>query len=214
MLKHAFKNRSLKSIGALLSASALAMGMGFSQSAQASEPFIAEIKMFGGNFAPRGYAYCDGQLLAIAQNAALFSLLGTTYGGDGRTTFGLPDLRGRTAIGPRQGPGLSNYSLGSRGGVEQVTLSSAHMPAHTHAATATVHATSTAGTSAVPTDNIMASKSRTNIYSDAAPDVTMNAAAVTVSNASAGSGLAHENRMPYIAINHIIALIGVYPSRN
>jgi len=214
MLKKSFGNRSVKSISALLSASVLTMGLGLCQTAQASEPFLAEIVMFGGNFAPRNWAFCDGQLLPISQNTALFSLLGTIYGGDGRTTFALPDLRGRTAIGPRTGPGLSSYREGQRGGLETVTLNQTQMPSHTHAATATVHATSTAGNSAVPTDNLMAVKSRTNIYSDAAPDVMMNTAAVTVSNVNTGGNLSHENRMPFLAINHIIAIQGTFPSRN
>lgn len=208
------RNRFLHSINTLLCASALTMGIGLSQPAQASEPFLGEIVMFAGNFAPRGWAFCDGQLLAINSNQALFSILGTTYGGDGRTTFALPDLRGRTAIGPRQGPGLSNYQLGQRGGLETVTLSAAQMPSHTHATTATLQATSTRGNSAVPTGNILASKPRTDIYSDAAPDVSMDSAAVTLQNAATGGSQAHENRMPYLAINHIIALFGIFPSRN
>src|SRR3954468_23228168 len=97
-----------------------------------SEPFLGEIRMFGGNFAPRGWAFCNGQILSIAQNTALFSLLGTTYGGNGQTTFGLPDLRGRVAVSAGQGPGLSNYSLGELAGSESVTLTSANMPAHNH----------------------------------------------------------------------------------
>ena len=111
MLKKSMKN---KSIAALLSASALTMGIGFSQPAQAADPFLAEIVMFGGNFNPRGWAFCHGQLLQISQNSALFSLLGTIYGGDGRTTFALPDLRGRSPIGVGTGPGLPNYREGQR----------------------------------------------------------------------------------------------------
>lgn len=208
------RKKSLRSISAILGASTLVMGMGFSQPIQASTPLIAEIVMFGGNFAPRSWAFCDGQLLPIAQNTALFSILGTTYGGDGRTTFGLPDMRGRTAIGPRTGPGLSPYALGQKGGAEQVTLTVNQMPAHTHTATATAHATSTGGNDSSPANNVMAVKNRTNIYSNAAPNVTMSPAAVTVSNANAGGNQAHENRMPYLAINHIIAIVGTFPSRN
>ena len=107
MLNQSFRNRSIKSVSALLSASALAMAMGLSQPAQASEPFLGEIETFGFGFAPRDWAFCDGQLLQISQNSALFSLLGTTFGGDGRTTFGLPDLRGRVAVHVGNGPGLS-----------------------------------------------------------------------------------------------------------
>ena len=97
-----------------------------------SDPFLAEIVMFGGNFAPRGWAFCDGQLLAISSNTALFSLLGTTYGGDGRTTFGLPELRGRFAMHPGNGPGLSSRKLGQKGGSERVTLAITNLPSHTH----------------------------------------------------------------------------------
>ncbi|KRS10186.1 hypothetical protein XM53_22310, partial [Roseovarius atlanticus] len=98
-----------------------------------ADPFIGQIVLFGGNFAPRNWAFCDGQLVAISQNSALFSILGTTYGGDGRTTFGLPDLRGRVPIGPRQGPGLTFYREGQKGGAEDVTLTQAEMPSHSHA---------------------------------------------------------------------------------
>ena len=214
MLQKYFKTKSVQSIGAILGASTLVMGMGYSQPVQASDPFIAEIVMFGGNFAPRGWAFCEGQLLQISQYTAVFALLGTTYGGDGRVTFGLPDLRGRAAIHPGSGPGLSTYRLGQKGGVEQVTLTVNQVPSHTHAATATAHASSTRGNDSDPTGNIMAVKSRTNIYSNVAPDVTMKAASVTVSNANTGGSQAHENRMPYLAINHIIALVGTFPSRN
>ena len=178
------------------------------------EPFIAEIRIFANNFAPRNWAFCNGQLLPISQHTALFSLIGVIYGGDGRTTFALPDLRGRTAIGPRNGPGLSPYQLGQKGGAERVTLTVNQIPSHSHSATATLHGTGTRGNSAVPNGNIMASKPRTNVYSDAAPDVTMSPAAVSIANANTGGSQSHENRMPFIAINHIIAIQGVFPSRN
>ena len=222
MLKKSLKSKSVKSISAVLGASALVMGMGFSQPAQASDPFLAEIVMFGGNFAPRGWALCQGQLLAISSNSALFSLLGTTFGGDGRTTFGLPDLRGRTAIGAGHGPGLSDYRIGQRGGVESVTLNTTQIPSHNHAAsataTATLNGTDSLGNSAVPGGNTLASKNRTNIYSTGVPDVAMQAGSVDVSASvtvgNTGGNLAHENRMPYVVINHIIAIQGIFPSRS
>ena len=214
MLKYSYKNRSVKSISALLSASALAMGMGLSQPAQAADPFIAEIIMFGGNFAPRGWALCDGQILPISSNTALFSLLGTTYGGDGRTTFQLPDLRGRVAIHPGSGPGLSTYRLGQRGGSETVVLNANQLPSHTHTATATLKGINRAGNTTLPGGNTLASKSRTNIYQTAAPDVDMQAGSVTVTVAAAGGNQGHPNIMPYLAVNHIIALQGTFPSRN
>ena len=128
--------------------------------AAAGEPFIAEIIMFGGNFAPRGWAFCDGALLPISQNTALFSLLGTTYGGDGRTTFGLPDLRGRVAIHPGTGPGLSTVRLGEKGGVENVVLTTAQMPAHGHQIDhghgATMNASSADGDVKTPAGNVLA----------------------------------------------------------
>lgn len=214
MLKKSFRNRSVKSISALLGASALVMGMGLSQPTQASEPFIAEIIMFGGNFNPRGWAFCNGQLLPISQNTALFSLLGTIYGGDGRTTFALPDLRGRAAVHPGTGPGLSNIRLGQKGGAENHTLSVAQMPSHTHTATATLKGIDRKGDKHEPGGNTLASKSRTNIYQTAPPDVAMKAGSVTVSNAATGGSQAFSIRDPFLGINHIIALVGTFPSRN
>lgn len=210
MLQKPFKNRSVKSISAVLSASALVMGMGMSSPVLASDPFIGQIETFGFNFPPRGWTTCDGQLLSIASNTALFSLLGTTFGGDGRTTFGLPDLRGRVAKHVGSGPGLSPVTWGQRGGAEQVTITVNNMPAHNHAAT--LHATSTSGNTTSPAGSIQAVKSRTNIYSNAAPNVTMNAASVTVANA--GGGVPIQIRDPYLGIYHSIALTGIFPSRN
>ncbi|MCU7939375.1 MAG: tail fiber protein [gamma proteobacterium symbiont of Bathyaustriella thionipta] len=184
--------------------------MGAGHQAQAAEPFIAEVKMFASNFAPRGYALCDGQLLQISQNVALFSLVGTIYGGDGRTTFALPDLRGRTAIHPGRGPVLEEYRIGQRGGSEYVTLTVQQMPSHTH--TATSKGINSSGNTNIPGGNTLASKSRTNIYSTNAPAVDMHAGSVTVANT--GGGQSHENRMPYLGINHIIALTGLFPSRS
>lgn len=190
--------------------------------AAASEPFIAQIIMFGGSFAPRGWALCDGQLLSVPQNTALFSLLGTTYGGDGRTTFGLPDLRGRVAIHPGTGPGLSKVNLGEKGGVENVTLTTAQMPSHSHdishGHSADMNVSSANGTLKVPAGNVLA-VGKSKIYSTAAPDVQMAAGAVSVdshagSSGTKGSGQSHENRQPYLGINHLIALSGVFPSRS
>lgn len=193
-------------IGIFILAVTLAAGMIWSPPAQASEPFIAQIVMFGGNFAPRGWAFCDGQLLSISSNSALFSILGTTYGGDGRTTFGLPDLRGRVAMHPGNGPGLTSRRLGEKGGVEQVTLNINQIPSHTHGA----KAYSGQGNQQGPEGNVLAYDRRETQYSDQAPDVTMNAQAI----ASAGGSQPHTNIQPYLAINHIIAISGVYPSRN
>jgi microcystin-dependent protein len=178
---------------------------------QAQEPFIGEIVMFGGNFAPRGWALCDGQLLAINQNQALFSILGTTYGGDGRTTFGLPDLRGRFAMHKGTGPGLSSRRLGEKGGTETETLTTAQIPAHTH--TPTVNAFSSEGDSTTPDNNIWAKSGQGDPdYYTGEDNRIMSADAVQIANA--GGGQAHNNMPPFQAVNYIIALTGVFPSRN
>ncbi|MDO8941048.1 MAG: tail fiber protein [Methylicorpusculum sp.] len=206
-------NAKFKSTVLALTSATLLSSMMWSGPASASEPFIAEIKMFGGNFAPRGYAFCDGQLLPISQNTALFSLLGTTYGGDGRTTFALPDLRGRVAIQPGSGPGLSDYTLGQKGGAESVTLTAQEMPSHTHAITAALKGTAVAGNNDSPAGNTLALKARSSNYSTTAPAVDMQAGSVTATAVSTGGSQAHENRMPYLGIYHIIALQGIFPSR-
>lgn len=179
-----------------------------------SEPFIGEIMMVGFNFAPRGWAFCDGQLLPISQNTALFSLLGTIYGGDGRTTFALPDLRGRVPIHSGGGPGLSPYRQGQKGGVETVTLSAAQMPSHTHAAAGTAKAVSGSGNNTSPSGNNWAALARENAYSSAAADGTMAADNVTVTVDNTGGSQTHENRQPYLSVSFCIALVGIYPSRS
>lgn len=171
-----------------------------------SEPFVGEIRMFAGNFAPRGWAFCNGQLLAVSQNDSLFSLFGTIYGGDGRTTFGLPDLRGRVAIHAGQGSGLSPRKLGAKSGVEKVTLTTNQLPSHTH----TVKGTNTAANSTDPAGRVPASSTTIDLYVNVAPTVDFNASAVPFVG---GSGT-HSNLMPYLCINFIVALVGIYPSRN
>lgn len=171
-----------------------------------SEPFVGEIRMFAGNFAPRGWAFCDGQLLAVSQNDALFSLLGTIYGGDGRTTFGLPDLRGRVPIHAGTGPGLTNRRLGAKGGQEHVTLTASQMPSHSHA----VRGTNNTGESSTAINNVPAQSTTIELYAPAtAPDINMAAQAVP----NVGGSQSHNNLMPTICINFIIALFGIYPSR-
>lgn len=175
-----------------------------------SEPFIGEIIMFAGNFAPRGWAFCQGQLLSIAQNTALFSILGTTYGGNGQTTFGLPDFRGRVPVGQGTGPGLSSYVLGELSGVENTTILSSQMPPHTHVATVSLKASTAAANDTLPTNNYLADG---NAY-QTATDTTMNPGAVTVSNSIAGGGQPISILQPFLCINFIIALEGIFPSRN
>lgn len=171
-----------------------------------SEPFIGMIATFGFNFAPRGWAMCNGQLLPIAQNTALFSLLGTTYGGNGQTTFALPDLRGRVPIHFGQGPGLSNYDLGQVGGTETNTLTVNQMPAHSHPAT--LHASTQPANDTLPTGNYLADG---GAY-QSATNTQMNAGAVT--NGNSGGNQPTPNIQPYLAINTCIALEGIFPSRN
>lgn len=184
------------------------------------EPFIGMIVMFGGNFAPRGWALCDGQLLSIAQNQALFSILGTTYGGDGRTTFALPDLRGCVAMHPGIGPGLSQRRLGERGGAENVTLNVNQIPSHNHQinATAQLHVVREDANATEPAGANLAniSPDTTNAFSNATPDATAAAGAITVSATAtnAGGNGAHSNMQPFQCVNYIIALQGIYPSRS
>jgi microcystin-dependent protein len=174
-------------------------------------PFLAEIVLFAGNFAPRGWAFCQGQILSIAQNTALYSLLGTTYGGNGQTTFALPDLRGRVPVGTGQGPGLPNVNLGDMSGAPTHTLIITEMPAHNH--TAQAAGNSNSGDSASPNGNTWAtSTARDNVYINAAPNGLM--AANTVNIGVAGGSQPHNNMQPYLGMNYIIALQGIYPSRN
>jgi len=185
--------------------------LSFSSSLSAQDAFIGEIRMFGGNFAPRGWALCNGQLLPISQYSALFSLLGTTYGGDGRTNFALPDLRGRVPIHAGQGPGLSSRQLGQRGGVETVTLTTQQMPAHTHTANVVQAADSSVGTSDKPGNMLPARNAASTPQYGATANTTLNGTTVTVENS--GAGQAHENMQPYVTVNYIIATEGIFPSR-
>ena len=171
-----------------------------------SEPFVAEVRMFAGNFAPRGWAFCDGQLLAVSQNDALFSLVGTIYGGDGRTTFGLPDLRGRIPIHAGTGPGLSPRRLGAKGGAENVTLTTNQLPPHNHGPFQASGDTANPTTVSGNTVGVAAG----DIYADEAANVPMASNAVT----GIGGSRSHTNLMPFLCVYFIIALVGIYPSRN
>jgi microcystin-dependent protein len=181
-----------------------------------ANPFLSMIEAFSFNFAPRGWALCAGQTLPINQNQALFALLGTTFGGNGQTTFNLPDLRGRLALSFGQGAGLSSYNLGAAGGEEAHQLLSSEVPSHSHTLNATNNGQSN-GTN-VPSSSVLmgsgygieANNPVENIYSNAAPTIAMAAGAV----GSAGGGLSHENRMPFLTINYCIALQGIFPSRS
>ncbi|WP_254412185.1 phage tail protein [Dyadobacter diqingensis] len=169
------------------------------------DPFVAEIRIFPFNFAPRGWAWCDGQLLPISQNTALFSLLGTTYGGNGKSNFSLPDLQGRSPMHPGQGPGLSLHDLGETGGSETVTLLESEIPSHSHA----VGVSPEPGEVKTPTGNTIARSVGGNIYVAGSPNVIMNGASL----APSGGDQPHNNLQPYLTTYFCIALQGVFPPR-
>jgi microcystin-dependent protein len=173
-----------------------------------STAYVGEIRAFCGNFAPVGWALCDGSVLSIANYQVLFTLIGTTYGGNGTSTFALPDLRGRAVIHQGQGAGLSGYAMGQQAGAEMVTLSTAQMASHTHSFAATNTAGSTPSPS--PTVILASTPSGFPIYDGSATPVALSPHAVT----SAGASHPHNNRQPYLAITYIIALEGIYPSQN
>jgi microcystin-dependent protein len=169
-----------------------------------TDPFVGEILWVPYNFAPRGWAECNGQLIPIAQNTALFSLLGTTYGGDGRTTFGLPDMRGRLLIHAGQGPGLSQYSQGQSGGQETVTLLPSEIPAHTHS----FNVSTAVADQTDPTGKVFATAANGALYATG-PTTTMSPAALS----TVGGSQPHNNMMPYLTLTCIIALQGIFPPR-
>jgi len=173
-----------------------------------SDQYIGEVRPFAGNFAPLGWALCDGSLLSIQDNQALFSLIGTTYGGNGETNFGLPDLRGRAAIHQGTGAGLSPYAIGQQFGSETVTVSTAQMPGHPHS----FAGTNAGATTATPSPAVILASAPTEfpIYDGTASPVALSAQAVT----TAGGSVPHNNRQPFLAITYIIALDGIYPSRS
>ena len=170
--------------------------------------------MFGGNFAPRDWAFCDGQLLPIAQNTALFSILGTIYGGDGRTTFALPDMRGRNAMHAGNGPGLTPRRLGTRFGLETNTLTILNLPSHNHQAAGTVQAANVLANERVPGGFNFAGNSSNEQYSNQATNAAMKANNVTVTVGNTGSNHAVNNIQPQQVVNYIICLQGVFPSRS
>lgn len=178
------------------------------------EGTIGEIRVFAGNFAPAGWAFCNGAILSIAEYEALFVLIGTTYGGDGVSTFALPNLQSRIPIGTGQGPGLPNVVLGQTGGTETVTMTVNQMPSHTHVATASIAiaALSTTDTQGSPTGAVFAGAALT--YSDLADDTNLKAETATVTLGIAGQGTPIDIRQPYQALNYIICKLGIFPSRN
>ena len=193
-------------------------GLAETRPAEAQEGYLGEVRLFGMTWCPRSWTPADGQLLAISQYNALFSLYGTLYGGDGRTTFGLPDLRGRAPISQGSGPGLNPYSVGQKAGSESFTLTVDQMPSHNHTAstTATLNASSAGGDSPEPSGRVLADDGNDNIYSAAQPDVTMSSAAIsastTVNNTGGNQAVGH--RGPILTMTWCVALQGIYPSRN
>jgi microcystin-dependent protein len=169
-----------------------------------SQPYVGEIRMFGGNFQINGWAFCNGALLAISQNDVLFQLIGTTYGGDGQVTFQLPDLQGRFPIHQGTGAGLSTYVIGERAGTETVTLNANQIPAHSHPAAANAKS----GGNGSPANNYWAGSSGT-VYSSAAPDASMAGGAI----GNAGGNQPHENMMPFLCVTFLISLFGIFPSQ-
>jgi microcystin-dependent protein len=170
-----------------------------------SNPFLAEIRIFPFNFPPKGWAFCDGQILPLSQNTALFSLLGTTYGGDGKSNFALPDFQGNAPMHPGQGPGLSLHDLGETGGSDTVTLLESEMPSHWHA----VNASQSDGTGRVPSGQYLAGGIGLAMYASPGTIAPLSARAVP----PAGGNQPHNNLMPYLTLNFCIALQGVYPPR-
>lgn len=170
-----------------------------------AQPYVGEVRMFAGNFAPAGWLRCSGQLLPISENETLFQLIGTTYGGDGQSTFALPDLRGRVPIHRGQGPGLSHYLIGDSGGVETVTLTQSQLPTHTHQPVA-----SNTGASDSPANNFWAHTATGKPFSAAPPAVQMNTGTIT----SMGGSQPHDNMIPFLCLNYIISLYGIFPTIN
>jgi microcystin-dependent protein len=171
------------------------------------QPYVGEVRMFGGSFAPAGWAFCNGQSLSVSEYQALFALIGTTYGGNGTTTFDLPNLQGRLCVGMGQGPGLSNYAIGQAAGAETVTLNATQMPMHTHA----LNATTTGATLGTPANNLTGKAPSGRMYAGAPGQTTGN---LNVNSCSfAGGNQPHNNLMPSLCVSFIIALFGVYPSQ-
>ncbi len=168
-------------------------------------PYLGEVRWFAGNFAPRGWALCDGQLLSIALNDALFSLLGTTYGGDGRTTFGLPDMRGRAMMHAGNGPGLLPRPQGQKSGEEEVTITTVQLPSHSH----TLKGSDAGGDSVMPDGRVLSHVGRLRVYAPG-DNTDMGVTAITHS----GVGQPHNNMQPFVTMSCIIAISGVYPSRS
>jgi microcystin-dependent protein len=170
-----------------------------------SQPYVGEIRIFAGNFAPAGWMFCDGQTLPISENETLFNLIGTTYGGDGQSTFNLPDLRGRLPLHQGTGSFGTTYQMGEQAGVETVTLTTQQIPAHNH----TFNATTASGTQTGPGGNLLSNSQGPQPYIQEDADGVLNAQTLS----AAGGGQPHENRQPFLGVNFIISLFGIFPSQ-
>jgi microcystin-dependent protein len=170
------------------------------------DPFVGEIRMFGGNFAPAGWAFCDGSTLPISENDTLFQLIGTTYGGDGQSTFKLPDLRGRIPVHQGSGTGLTSRTIGQVGGTESVTLTTTQLPAHTH----TVIVNTSSATTGTPDSGALLAGAGLNMYKTAAPSVALNPQSIS---SNANGNQAHSNVQPFLCVNFIISFFGIFPSQ-
>ena len=180
------------------------------------EGMIGEVRLFAGSFAPKNWSYCQGQIIAIASNTALFSILGTTYGGNGTTTFALPDLQSRVCIGAGQGPGLPNYGLGQKAGFENVTLNVAQMPAHVHTGTGTLSpfVSTGPGDETNPNGGYLANGAPAgDIYSGGPANANIGSSTVNVTVANTGGNQPHSNISPVLGMNYVICCYGIFPSR-
>ncbi|WP_417320335.1 phage tail protein [Emcibacter sp.] len=208
----------VKSTTAVMMAAGIFAVMGAGPVSAGVDPFLGDIQMTAANFCPRGWVETQGQLLPISSNSALFSLLGTTFGGDGRVTFALPDLRGRVAVGWGHGPGLVAVPMGQKAGSNSSTLTAQNMPSHNHTAntTTTIHASSADGDSPEPSSRILANDGNDDIYNSETPDVTLNSSAATsvTQIGNAGAGQSFSLMQPFLGVRFCIALQGVFPSRN
>ncbi|MBB4098241.1 phage tail protein [Sphingomonas kyeonggiensis] len=169
-------------------------------------PYVGELRIFAGTFAPLGWSFCEGQLLPISENETLFNLIGTTYGGDGQSTFGLPDLRGRVALHMGTGTGLMTYQIADKAGAEEVTLSPSQIPSHTHA----LLGSAGNGSQSTPENNVLASSTLARLYTGNTPSLAMAPNSIS----SIGGSQPHSNMQPYLCVNYIISLFGVFPSQN
>lgn len=208
-------SRCASRVAAIAAAISAVVGFGAHTASAQVDPYIGQMMLTAASFCPRGTFEASGQILGIAQNTALFSLVGVTYGGNGQTTFALPDLRGRVPIALGQGPGLPSYAQGQVGGTVSTTLTAQNLPAHTHGATATLNASGQNASGSNPTGASLAASTGGSIYrTRGAIDQALDPASVQVTVASAGNGQPFDNRTPFLTLRWCIATVGIFPPRN